>query len=670
VKLVHVLLAASAASVFIAQGAAARPIAVSDINNIRDVSAPAVDPAGNWVAYQVSSVDAKADKSFSHIWMTSFDGTRTVQLTNREKESESTPRFSPDGRYLAFISSRTDKHDNDQLWLLDRTGGEARPLTKLDGSVVDYAWSPSGKQIALIVLDPDPADKDEAKGDEEYPPKPIVIDRFQFKRDIDGYLGTRRQRLMLLDLATGQARRLLSGEFDDYLPAFSPDGTRIAFVSNRDKDPDRTYNNDLWVVPAAGGPQAPTRLTTFAGDDNSPDYTSSYPAWSPDGRSIAYVQGGPVELFSYGTRHLAVIPATGGEPRIVTAALDRNVGNPVWSADGKSLRFIVEDDKMQYLASVPAIGGPVRRITNGKTVVWAQDQAKGHAVALVEDFTHPPEVFALDGADLRRLSRQNDGWLADVQLAPVEDTVLHSKDGTEVHGFLVKPLNYAGGRVPTILRLHGGPQSQFDYGFTFEWQLLAANGYAVVAANPRGGTGQGQDYAKALYADWGGPAVPDVLAAVDDAVARGIADPNRLGVGGWSYGGMLTNYTIASDQRFKAATSGASISNIFAGYGTDQYIRDYEAELGKPWEHVDVWMRNSYPFFHADRITTPTLFQVGDKDFNVPLLNSEQMYQALRSNGVPTELIIYPGQYHGLKRPSFIRDRYQRYLDWYAKYLK
>ena len=668
-KAVHLLLAASAASVLLAQPAAARPIAVSDINNIRDVSAPDVDPAGNWVAYEVSSVDSKADKSFSHIWMTSFDGARTVQLTNRDKESESTPRFSPDGRYLAFISSRTDKHDNDQLWLLDRTGGEARPLTKLDGSVVDYAWSPSGKQIALIVLDPDPADKDEAKGDEDVPPKPIVIDRFQFKRDIDGYLGTRRQRLMLLDVSTGQAHRLLTGDFDDYLPAFSPDGTRIAFVSNRDPDPDRTYNSDVWVVPAAGGPQAPTRLTTFAGADNDIDY-ESYPAWSPDGRSIAYFQGGPIELFSYGTRHLAVVPASGGETRILTPSLDRNVTNPIWSADGKSLRFIVEDDKMQYLASVPASGGPVRRITYGKSVVWAQDEVKGHAVALVEDFTHPPEVFALDGANLRRLSRQNDSWLADVQLAPVEDTVLHSKDGTEVHGFLVKPLNYAGGRVPTILRLHGGPQSQFDYGFSFEWQLLAANGYAVVAANPRGGTGQGQDYAKALYADWGGPAVPDVLAAVDDAVARGIADPNRLGVGGWSYGGMLTNYTIASDQRFKAATSGASISNIFAGYGTDQYIRDYEMELGKPWEHVDVWMRNSYPFFHADRIVTPTLFQVGDKDFNVPLLNSEQMYQALRSRGVPTQLIIYPGQYHGLKRPSFIRDRYQRYLDWYAKYLK
>jgi dipeptidyl aminopeptidase/acylaminoacyl peptidase len=664
------LLAATAASMFVTEPAAARTLAVSDVNNLKTVSSPAIDPSGNWVAYEVSSVDVKADKSFSHVWMTSWDGARTIQLTNRSKESESTPRFSPDGRYLAFISSRTDKHDNDQLWLLDRTGGEARALTKLDGSVVDYAWSPNSRQIALVVLDPDPdQSKDDAKDDDDKPPKPIVIDRFQFKRDIDGYLGTRRQRLMLLDVATGQAQRLLTGDFDDYLPAFSPDGSRIAFVSNRDPDPDRTYNSDLWVVPAATGSQTPTRLTTFAGADNDPDY-ESYPAWSPDGRSIAYIQGGPVELFSYGTRHLAVVPASGGEPRVLTASLDRNVGNPIWSADGKTLRFIVEDDKAQWLGSVAASGGDVRRIAGGRPVFEALDQAKGHTVALVEDPSHPPEVYAVEGSALRRLSRQNDAWLADVQLAPVEDTTLRSKDGTEVHGFLLKPVNYAGGRVPTILRLHGGPQSQFDYGFSMEWQLLAANGYAVVATNPRGGTGRGQDYAKALYADWGGPAVPDVLAAVDDAVARGIADPNRLGVGGWSYGGMLTNYTIASDTRFKAATSGASISNIFAGYGTDQYIRDYEMELGKPWEHVDVWMRNSYPFFHVDKVVTPTLFLGGDKDFNVPLLNGEQMYQALKSRGVPTELIIYPDQYHGLKRPSFIRDHYQRYLDWYAKYLK
>jgi dipeptidyl aminopeptidase/acylaminoacyl peptidase len=667
VKSTHLLLAASA--MLWAPAAGARPLAIDDFNNLRTVSDPAIDPAGNWVAYAVKSVDVKADKSFTHLWMTSWDGSRTVQLTNRDKESEGTPRWSPDGQYLAFISSRTDKNDNDQLWLLDRAGGEAHAITKLEGGVVDYAWSPNSREIAVIVLDKDPYAEDPDTKDEDKKPKPIVIDRYQFKRDIDGYLGTRRQRLMMLDIATGQMRRLTTGDYDEYFPAWSPDGSRLAFISNRDPDPDRTYNNDLWVAPASGAAQAPTRLTSFPGDDNDPDY-ESYPAWSPDGRSIAYVQGGPVELFAYGTRHLAVVPAVGGEPRILTATLDRSILHPDWSSDSKSVRFIVEDDKTQWLGSVAASGGPIRRLAGGRSVIQAIDQQKGRTVALVDDPAHPPEVFAVEGSGLRRLSHQNDRWLADVDLAPVEDTMLRSRDGTDVHGFLLKPVGGAASPVPTVLRLHGGPQSQFDYGFSFEWQLLAANGYAVVAANPRGSTGRGQDYAKGIYAAWGSVDVQDVLSAVDDAVARGIADPNRLGVGGWSYGGMLTNYTIASDPRFKAATSGASISNILAGYGTDQYIRDYELELGKPWEHLDVWMKNSYPFYHADRIVTPTLFLAGDKDFNVPLLNSEQMYQALKSRGVATELIIYPGQFHGLKRPSFLRDRYRRYLDWYAKYLK
>ncbi|HSQ99843.1 MAG TPA: S9 family peptidase [Sphingomicrobium sp.] len=654
----------------VASPLAARALLVSDLDNLRTVANPAVDPSGQWVAYDVSYPDTKADKSFSHVWMTSWDGRRTLQLTNREKESESVPRWSPDGRYLAFLSSRTDKRDNDQLWLLDRTGGEARQLTKVEGGVVDYAWSPTGRQVALIVLDKDPNETDPDAKDEDKKPKPIVIDRFQFKRDIDGYLYTRRERLFVLDIDTGKMRRVTTGDFDEVLPAWSPDGTRIAFVSNRDADPDRTYNNDIWVVPAAAAGTAPLRVTSFAGDDNDPDY-NSYPAWSPDGRSIAYLQGGPIELFAYGTRHLAVVPANGGEARVLTAGLDRNIAAPVWSADGKSLRFIVEDDKTQWLGSVAASGGPVKRLAGGRQVLQALDQgSRGRIAALVDDPAHPAEVYALDGTNLRRLSHQNDAWLANVQLSPVEDTVMRSRDGTEVHGFLLRPLGGAPGPAPTILRLHGGPQSQFDYGFSFEWQLLAANGYAVVAANPRGSTGRGQDYAKAIYAAWGTVDVEDVLSAVDDAVSRKVADPNRLGVGGWSYGGMLTNYTIASDPRFKAATSGASISNILAGYGTDQYVRDYEMELGRPWEHLDVWMKNSYPFYHVDRIVTPTLFLGGSSDFNVPLLNGEQMYQALRSRNVPTRLIIYPGQFHGLKRPSFLRDRYQRYLDWYATYLK
>ena len=243
-------------------------------------------------------------------------------------------------------------------------------------------------------------------------------------------------------------------------------------------------------------------------------------------------------------------------------------------------------------------------------------------------------------------------------------------DGTVVHGFVYRPAAPARrGPAPALLRPHGGPQEQNENQFSFEAQVFAAAGYAVILPNPRGSTGRGTDYSKAIYADWGNRDVQDDLAAVDDAVARGIADPGRLGVGGWSYGGMATNYIIASTARFKAATSGASVGNVLAGYGTDEYVRDYENELGTPWAHPDAWIRVSFPFFHADRIRTPTLFLCGESDFNVPLLNSEQMYQALRSLGVPTELVIYPGQFHGLTKPSYIIDRYLRYLDWYAKWI-
>ena len=270
---------------------------------------------------------------------------------------------------------------------------------------------------------------------------------------------------------------------------------------------------------------------------------------------------------------------------------------------------------------------------------------------------------------MRQISHQNE-WLKGVQLSPYQEISFKSKDGTEVHGFLMKPPGVTAGHLPTILRIHGGPQEQLDDSFFLEWQMITAHGYALVAANPRGSTGRGLRYCAGIYADWGGPAVPDVLAAVDYAVKTGVADPNRLGVGGWSYGGMLTNYTIASDTRFKAAISGASIADIFGGYGNDEYAYDYEIELGTPWKNFAGWLKVSYPFFHADRIKTPTLFMGGTADMNVPLHNGEQMYQALKSLGVPTELVIYPGQFHELGKPSYEHDKEQRYLAWYDRYMK
>ena len=681
--------------------AGTRPIGPADIARVQVVADPQVDPAGVWVAYAVTSTDVEADKQVSHLWMTRWDGSRAVQLTNRKGESETSPRFSPDGKLLAFTSSRENAHDDDQLWLMDRAGGEGAPLPGITGSVSDIAWSPDAKTLALIVVDPDPDEKANAAAEAVTPspakpgvvspqletqpvkrtttgadgtapkdgdkrPKPIVIDRFQFKQDIDGYLSGRRHRLWLYDVTTHTARRATTGDYDEQLPAWSPDGRQIAFTSHRDADPDRSYDSNLYVVSAGPAPTEPRVLTTFRGSDNAGEW-SSYPAWSPDGRRIAYLQGGPVELLSYGVHTLAVIPASGGTPVVLTSALDRNVSNPVWTADGKSIRFLVEDDGTVRLAQVDAAGGPVRSVADGFRVFSAPAKGRGDSLAvLLSTPSAPDEIYAVERSGaLRQLSHHNDAWLKEVAVAPVSRTTLTSKDGTQVHGFLITPPDTRAGPRPTVLFNHGGPQAQFDAGFELTWQILAGHGFAVVSTNPRGSTGRGEAYARALFGDWGGPAVPDALAAVDDAVARGIADPHRLYVSGWSYGGMLTNYLIASDTRFRAAVSGASIGNALAGYGTDQYIRDYEAELGTPWANMDKWLKVSYPFFHNDQIVTPTLFMAGDKDFNVPLLNSEQMYQALKSRRVDTELVIYPGEFHGLKRPSFLEDRMRRWLAWY-----
>jgi len=436
------------------------------------VGNPQVDPSGTWVAYSVQTVDKEADKNFSHIWMTRWDGSRTLQLTNRANESESTPRWSPDGRSLAFISSRGDEKENDQLWIMERDGGEARKAAEIKGSVIDYAWSPKGRQMALIIQDPDPDEaanaaagavipsppkpgeptpptsppneKADTAGDtakeKDKRPKPIVIDRFQFKQDVVGYLGKQRQRLWLLDLDSGTLRRLATGDYDEALPAWSPDGSRVVFVSDRSEDPDRAYDDNLFVVNASAPASAPQALTTFEGSDNNPD-SESYPVWSPDGRSIAYLQAGPVKLLGYGVTNLAVIPATGGAAQILTRSLDRNVSRPAWSPDGRSIQFLVEDDGATWIGSVSAKGGSVKRDLAGRRLFTGTTQEpRAKQAVLVSTPDAPAEVYALERGDIRLLSRQNEAWLSGLNLAPVEETRFRSADGTEVHGFLLRPI--------------------------------------------------------------------------------------------------------------------------------------------------------------------------------------------------------------------------------------
>ena len=640
----------------------------ADLARIQDVSDPRLSPEGDWVAYVVSAADVSQDKHQSDIWMVSWDGERRLQLTHTEA-SESQPRFSPDGRYLAFLSSRksgAEEDEKSQIWLLDRAGGEARKLSDFPGGVAEYAWSPDGKRLAVIATDADPNEVEEAATGADKTPPPIVLDRYQFKGDGIGYLRRIRDHLYLLDVASGAAELLTPGDFDEGLPSWSPDGKLIAFFSKRDGDPDRNDNQDLFLIEASAGAVA-RQMTFFSGDDGQ----GSPAVFSPDGQYIAYLQGRAPKYVFYDQAQLAIIPVAGGAPVYPLADLDRAVFQPQWSRADGSIWLLLEDDRNQVVARVAPEGGAIERLAPARGVTWGLHERNGRAVALVSTAHTPLEIMALEGDTLRPLSAHNAAWLSDVELASVEGIEFTSGDGTPVHGMLVKPPGYRPGqRYPTIAYIHGGPVAQDGYEFDYILQTLAAHGYVVVAPNYRGSSGRGFAFTTVIEADWGNLEVQDVLASVDYLIAEGIADPERLGIGGWSYGAMTTNYTISRDTRFKAAVSGAGIANILAGYGTDQYIRQYENEIGVPWKDLEAYLQISYPFFHADQIKTPTLFLCGEADFNVPLLNSEQMYQALNSLGVPTQLVIYPGEYHGLSVPSYQRDRMERYVAWFDQYLK
>jgi dipeptidyl aminopeptidase/acylaminoacyl peptidase len=544
------------------QAQAKRALNVDDIFSVQDVRDPQRSPDGLWVAYTVTRAIKDTDKNDTDIWMVKWDGTEQVQLTSTP-DSESRPRWSPDNKYLAFVSSRQGAKKA-QVWLLPRGGGEATKLTDVKAGVADYAWSPDSKRLVLVVEDPDQAVQaalDAAEKATEGPtktPKPIVVDRYAFKSDGEGFLRGERSHLYLFDIASKKVETLTSGAMDETAPAWSPDGQQLAFIRRHGEgDVDKLPNRDVFVIDAKAGAQ-PRRLTTTTTEE------SGRLAWSPDGKSIAYLLGDELKWSAYDQAQLVVIPAAGGQPRPLTASLDRPVTSPFWSADGKSLTVVVVDDRAQYLARVPAAGGKVEKLIDGRQVVNSPSSGSDGAFAvLASNATTLPEVHALEGGKLRKLTSHNK-WLQDVLLGTTEDFTSTSSDGTEVHGLIVKPPTYtAGRRYPTLLRIHGGPNGQDEHSFNFEREFFAANGYVVYAVNYRGSNGRGSTFQKAIFADWGGKEVVDLLGATDHVVKIGLADPDRLGLGGWSYGGILTNYIIATDTRFKAGISGAGSSNHF-----------------------------------------------------------------------------------------------------------
>ena len=668
---------------------APRAMVPEDAFRIRSLASPVLSPDGEWVAYTIATTDLEEEERETRLWMVPSAGGEAIPMT-RAEESVGSPAWSPDGRFLSFTATRGEDAKS-QVWVLDRRGGEAWALTDEKQGVSSYEWSPDGSKLLLVMRDEEVEDSTWTSDQKE----PWVIDRLQIKRDGTGYLtDPRKNHLYVFDPATRTTRQITAGAYDASSPAWSPDGRWIAFSSNRTEDPDTNSDSNLWIVSAEVEDPVtePRQLTTYTGGDSAP-------AFSPDGRWIAYTTGITDPQFgAFSTSHLAVIPVESGEAagrRILTESLDRNASRPVWDGEGRGIVFSLQDEGDGHVARVDVDSGEIERLIGGEISAGAFHVGRDGRVAAVISRPHlPGEVFVTErpvatgaadrmalvegaragGRDLQRLRKLtavNDSLISSLALADVRNIHVPSTEGATIEGWIYTPAGWDGAtRLPTLLRIHGGPNGMYGVGFSAEAQLLAADGYAVVMMNPRGSSGYGFDFGMALWQRWGIPDVEDVLAGVQHAVDEGIADRERLGVGGWSYGGILTNYLITKrPDVFKGAITGASMTLLVANFGHDHYQLGNEREWGLPWENRELWERLS-PFNEVQNVETPTLIMGGESDWNVPIQNSEQLYQALRRRGVPTQLVVYPGQPHGLRPASYQLDRYNRYLEWYGRWVK
>ena len=638
------------------QNAGQRPIGPNDIYRMSTVSNPKISPEGQWVLYSISKIDSAKDKFYSKLYMVSVDGNQTVSLTEQTK-GVSNYNWSPDGKYISFLAAGKEE-EGSQFYLMDRRGGEPIQITHIKGEIQSYQWLKDGKHLIFTIKDYNYADTAKSKMREPY-----EIDRYRFKADYEGYLDNRKTHLYSFELATKKLDTLTRGNYNESEVSVSSNGAMITYVSNVSAQPDQNDNTSIFVL-SLGAAQNPIKLTTYKGSNRSPKF-------SPDNLSIAYLQSSSEDAYNmYDLQQLAVVDIKTKAIKVLTKNFDRSIENIIWSNDNASIVALVEDDRTQNIMQINASTGEVKAVTSELAVYNALDMNdQGTMVALYSNSATPNEIYIAQNASrFEKITHLQDAFLAPLKKVVVKGISATSSDKNKVNGILYLPDSNAK-KLPLVLFIHGGPVAQDEFSFDLTRQIYAAAGYAVAAVNYRGSSGRGANYTKTIYADWGNKEVKDILAITNELIKEGIVDSTQLAIAGWSYGGILTNYTIATDKRFKAAVSGAGSSLMLSFYGTDQYITQYEPELGKPWNNLKKWLDVSYPFFKVKEIKTPTLFMASQNDFNVPVVGAEQMYQAFKSEGIPTRLIIYPNQNHGIRVPSYLVHRYNSHLNWFKTYL-
>lgn len=676
-----------------------RSIITEDLYSIKFLNRPRISPNGQHVAYVVVTIDEQKHEYHSAIWVASTAGGEPKRFTTGSANA-SNPSWSPDGHWLAFVSNREPDltgvdpkkrkkagKGKSQIWLIPSDGGEARQLTFMEHGASSPIWSPDSK---LLLFSAQVGPSDEETSDGKSLPKVRVIDRLCYRRDGTGFIHERRSHFFLIDVAGGEPRQLTDGDYDNGSAAWSPDGTQIAFVSNRNEDRWRLPGDDLHVLSLKNGEPGVLRQLT----DTS--LSCSSPSWSPDGQTIAFIASPKIRA----AEHFYLYSATVNTQQPVITCLSQefegsfmdltnsDVGDdqlappPGWSADGKTLYTLAAQRGSTRLYAIPSSGAGKQpeTLTPGDVHVrdFSIDQSKDMLALLVADPVHPQEIFVRStepSAEMWRISYANDDLIGELALSIPELITYAGADGWPIDGWIIKPSNFdPSKKYPLIVEIHGGPHTQYGYAFFHEMQLLAAQGHVVFYANPRGSVGYGYDFANAVRKDWGEKPSTDILLGVDEVIEQGYIDEQRLGVIGGSYGGFMVNWLIGHSNRFKAAIADRSVSNMTSMFGCSDigwdFVEDHMEAL--PWKDLDSYLHMS-PITYVQDIHTPLLLLHGEQDQRCNIEQAQQLFAALKYLDRDVQMVIFEGQSHGLSRgghPKMRLERLRHITNWFAKYLQ
>jgi dipeptidyl aminopeptidase/acylaminoacyl peptidase len=639
-----------------------------DVYELTGVGDPRLDPAGRDVVYVVSSLDRERNRYGGALWVAAVDGSAPPRQLTTGEHGDGSPRWSPDGTRIAFVGKRRAT-DEGQLYVIPAEGGEPLQLTSLEEDAAEPAWSPDGAQIAFTsrVRDPEYGEKDDDRR------APRRITRLAYKLDDVGWTFDRPEQLHVVAAdGSGEPVQLTGGEDQSNGAAWSPDGSRIAFVSARGEDWDIDLVTDVWVMRADGS--EPEQLTDSDG-------MCEGPVWSPDGTRIAYRWAPERDDFP---RHvqIAVVDVATRTRNVLTQSLDRNCGpyppirnDALWDDD--RIVFALENRGNVHVYEVAADGASEPRLLVGGELAVAGYDAHGETlVHVASSATTMRELFAGD----RALTDTGRTFLATRELVEPERFTATSPDGTAVDAWLVRPVGFEPGQTyPVLLNVHGGPFAQYGTGFFDEFQVQAGAGYAVLYANPRGSSGYSEEWGRAIMGPirggpgWGTVDYEDVLAVVDTALERfDFLDGERLGVLGGSYGGFMTSWIVSHTNRFKAACSERAVNQLLSAYGSSDLFWIFGRHFGGfPFDDVEAYLRHS-PATYAERIETPLLIVHSEDDLRCDVEQAEHLFITLRLQRKPVELVLFPAEGHELSRtgsPAHRAMRFEILLDWFARYL-